>query len=103
MIPIEILMLTATLLMFAIVIVAMVFLFIQSERNAKRLMAKNLQEYELSRIPKEKRELSVFKTDEELYYEDKLKRDKLEKQLKGKMEALKREEVAFDFQVERNG
>ena len=103
MIPIEIIMLIATALMFVIVIVALVFLFIQSERNAKRLMAKNLQEYELSRMPKEKRELSVFKTDEQLYYENKVKQDNLNKKLQGKIAELKREEDAFDYQIARNG
>lgn len=103
MIPIEIIMLIANVMMFGLVILAMLLLYRQGEDNAKRLMAKNLQEYEAAKHPAKDKPMAIYKDDETLYYENQLKQQKLQKNLQADLMALKREEESFQFSVDRSG
>lgn len=101
--PFEIFMFVAMLLMFIALMTLIVCFTVSTERHAKHLMSKNLMEYEATRKPNNGSKPTKYMTDEDLYYQDKLKSENFNKDLQNKIEALKAEEEAFTFNVERNG
>ena len=99
----EIFMMVALVLMFILVLTAIACMFVLSGRTAKQLMARNLAEYEAYNNPKDKEKPVGYMTDEQLYWQNRQKQDDLNKKLQKNIQLLKKEEEAFEFNVERNG
>jgi len=100
----EIFMLVCLGLMFLMFMSLLIGGIIAHERTIKKFLARNLAEYEaLSKDKTNNREPFIYKDDATLYYENLLRQKKLEKDLKKKIEKLKREEDEFKFIVNRSG